>query len=299
MGIYRYVIYVLIGGISYGLLSTIMKLGMKDGYSVSELLAGQYIIGLVGMFLLVISFSRKKVTIKQIFLLMLVGIPMSLTTITYGMAVKELSASIAIVFLFQFSWIGVVIESLVNKTMPSKPKLIAIIFILIGTVLSSGLIGGDLPSLTVKGICFGLIAACTFAIYIYLNSRVETAVESFSKSFIMTMGGAIVTFSIFPPVILLDGNFTDPIWIYSLMLGLFGVVVPICFFSMGMPKVGGGLGTILSAVELPVVVLLSVIVLKEAVSFVQWVGIILILIGIVIPNVLLDKKRSVYSKRAA
>ena len=298
MGKFKYALFVLIGGISYGLLSTIMKLGMKDGYVVSQLLAGQYIVGWFGLLLLVLFFSRKRITGKQIGLLLLTGIPMSMTTITYGIAVRELSASIAIIFLFQFSWIGVVIESLVNKTFPSKPKLIAIALIFIGTIFSSGMVEGDMPQLTVKGIGFGLIAAITFAIYIFLNSRIETSVEPFTKSFMMTTGGAIMTLSLFPPVFLFDGNLLDSIWIYSLFLGLFGVVVPIYFFSLGMPKVGGGLGTILSAVELPVVVVLSVIVLKETVTFAQWIGIILILIGIMVPNVWMKTKTSIEGKAA-
>jgi drug/metabolite transporter (DMT)-like permease len=49
-----------------------------------------------------------------------------------------------------------------------------------------------------------------------------------------------------------------------------------------VPVVGTGLATILAAVELPVVITLSAFVLLEKINILQWVGVIMILIGIFI-----------------
>jgi len=51
-----------------------------------------------------------------------------------------------------------------------------------------------------------------------------------------------------------------------------------------MPKTGVSLGSILSAVELPVAVCLSFFVLHEPVSILQWVGVLLILFFVVLIN---------------
>ena len=51
-----------------------------------------------------------------------------------------------------------------------------------------------------------------------------------------------------------------------------------------MPHIGPGLGTILTASELPVAVTLSALILAEFVSFSQWVGVVIILIGIAAGN---------------
>jgi drug/metabolite transporter (DMT)-like permease len=64
------------------------------------------------------------------------------------------------------------------------------------------------------------------------------------------------------------------------MLGIFGVVFPVVFYAIGAPKINTGLGTILGAGELPVTVIASVIILKEAVTYLQWVGIVIIFAGI-------------------
>ncbi|MEY9095005.1 drug/metabolite transporter (DMT)-like permease [Paenibacillus sp. RC84] len=71
---------------------------------------------------------------------------------------------------------------------------------------------------------------------------------------------------------------------YGLVLGIFGSVLPPLLYSIGMPHVGSGLGTILTSSELPVVVIMSSLVLGEVISWSQWIGVIIILGGIVNSN---------------
>lgn len=54
----------------------------------------------------------------------------------YGFAVEQLPASIAIVLLFQFTWIGVILEAVVDRKLPSREKVISMVILLIGTVLA-------------------------------------------------------------------------------------------------------------------------------------------------------------------
>lgn len=62
-------------------------------------------------------------------------------------------------------------------------------------------------------------------------------------------------------------------------------------FNIGMPKVGGSLGTILSASELPMAVTMSTCILHETVSLLQWIGVVIILLGIAYPNVQIRQTR--------
>jgi drug/metabolite transporter (DMT)-like permease len=55
--------------------------------------------------------------------------------------------------------------------------------------------------------------------------------------------------------------------------------------NAGFPLTGIGLGSIVSALELPVSVTMAFFLLKEDVNMTQWLGIILIIIAIVIMNV--------------
>jgi drug/metabolite transporter (DMT)-like permease len=73
-------------------------------------------------------------------------------------------------------------------------------------------------------------------------------------------------------------------------------VVPVICFSIGVPKVGTGLGTILGAAELPTAIIASITLAHEVVSPLQWLGIVCILLGIFAPQILTarkDKKRNI------
>ncbi|MNW65137.1 EamA-like transporter family protein [compost metagenome] len=68
------------------------------------------------------------------------------------------------------------------------------------------------------------------------------------------------------------------------MLGLFGAFIPPVLFAIGVPHIGGGMAGILGAAELPVAVLLSSFVLHEQVSGLQWTGVVLVLLGVMLPE---------------
>lgn len=97
---------------------------------------------------------------------------------------------------------------------------------------------------------------------------------------------AMIMIAIFQsPEIMWNGKlFTEPLLFYGLALGLMGIIIPIYFFVIAVPKVGGAVSSILSAMELPVAVIVSVIVLSEALSILQVAGIVIILLGMCIPS---------------
>jgi len=286
----KFSLVVLLGACSYGVLSSILKVGFSNGFTFPELLGGQYVFGWFGLLLLVIIFSRHKVSLKNILSLLAVGITMSLTSIFYGFSVKELPASIAIVLLFQFTWMGVLIEAIANKTVPSREKVISIIILFVGTLFAGGIFEGLGQQLSMKGILFGLLAAITFSLYIFASGRVSTEVPIYSKSFLMTTSATLFVCLVFPPTYLIDGTLQAGLWKYALILGFFGVVIPVICFSVGIPKVGTGLGTILGAVELPTAVIASITLVHEVVSPLRWFGIVCILLGIFIPQILEVRK---------
>ena len=287
---FKFSLLVLFGACSYGVLSTIFKLGFMNGFSAHELLGGQYVFGWIGLLLLVLFFSRHKVSKKQAFSLLAVGTTMSMTGIFYAISVEELPASIAVVLLFQFTWIGVVIEAIANKKLPSREKVISIIILFAGTLFAGGLFEGLGQNFSTKGIIFGLLAAVSFFFFFFASGRVATTVPPYTKSFLMTTSAALIVCLLFPPTFLTDGALQAGLWKYAFFLGFFGVVIPVICFSIGVPKVGTGLGTILGAAELPTAIIASITLVHEVVSPLQWLGIVCILVGIFTPQILTARK---------
>lgn len=70
-----------------------------------------------------------------------------------------------------------------------------------------------------------------------------------------------------------------------------GIILPIYLFSIAIPKIGGALASILSAIELPVAVTVSVIVLHEPLTTIQIIGIILVIVGMMLPTILTQRRQ--------
>jgi len=263
-----------------------VKLGFKDGYTSGELIGSQYLVGWVIIAAIYLFSFNYKISLKSAGQLLFTGLMTALVGITYAVSVSELPASIAVVFLFQFTWIGVVIESIMTRTWPSKSKLVAILLLVIGTLMAGAIFNQSLSSLSMKGVLFGLLAALFFALYMVLSSKVATQ-EAAPKRLFFISTGAFLTISLTTNPIHLVTQLTETsLWRYGLLLGVLGVVVPFFLFAISMPKIGAGLGTILCAAELPSAMVVSVIFLGELVTPLQWSGMFLIVLGIMSPEIL-------------
>jgi drug/metabolite transporter (DMT)-like permease len=236
-------------------------------------------------------FTKKSYSIKDTLYLAFAGTTTSFTSIFYGKSLETIPASIAVVLLFQFTWIGIIIEAIANRKLPSKEKLIAIIILFIGTILAGGGSINHLFTLDPTGIIFGLLSGISFAFFIFVSGRVAVHLPSITRSFLMTSGAFLFLLFILSPNFIVNGSLGDGLWKYGSLLGLFGVLLPVLLFSIGTPKIGAGLATILGAIELPTAVVASAFILNEHVSSIQIIGVLIILIGVAVPQLAQMKVR--------
>ncbi|MFP5112550.1 EamA family transporter [Bacillaceae bacterium C204] len=285
MKTWHYALIVFLGGCCYGVLSTFVKLAYSAGFTVKEVTGSQYLLGTLLIWMVALFSKKKKLTLPNIGKLLLSGIPVGLTGVFYYQSLQTLDASLAIIFLFQFVWIGTFIEWMVYKKIPSTGKMVSIGILIIGSILAAGIITDGGVKLTWQGTVWGLLSALTYTALIFLSSSVGKDIPPVQKSALLSTGGLITVLLIFQPTSLLHLPVIMGVAPYGLFLGLLGVALPPLLFTIGMKHVGPGLGTILTASELPIAVILSSLVLAESVSLSQWFGVILILGGIVFANV--------------
>ncbi len=280
-----YALLVFLGGCCYGILSTFVKLAYSAGFSSPEVTSAEYFFGTLLIYGVVIFTKKEKLTIKQILKLLLAGVPFGLTGLFYYQSLKTLNASMAIIFLFQFVWIGTLFDWIFNKKKPTKKKLISIFILVVGSILAANVLTHQGAAISVKGIIFGLLASLSYSTSMFFSSSVENDIPPVLKSALLSTGSLIVVCALFPPTFLFHFSVLKGLTPYGLILGLFGVALPPLLFSIGLPHIGPSLGSILSASELPVAVTMSVLVLSEHISIPQLIGIILILVGIISCNI--------------
>jgi drug/metabolite transporter (DMT)-like permease len=225
---------------------------------------------------------------KTIFFLMLAGTSLGFTSIFYYLAMQYITVSVGIVLLMQSVWIGVVLDSIINKIKPTKIKIISVILILIGTVLAADLLIEE-QDVELAGIGFGILAALSYTVTIMTSNSVGTQYHPITRSKWMMLGGLIVVSIITLPELIEYMDFGIFI-LWGPILALFGTILPPLFFTAGMPKINVGLGAIISSIELPVAVLMGYFVLHEDQNIFKWIGILLILSSIVLMNLKKVKK---------
>ena len=278
-----------LGATSYGMLATFVKIAYGEGFTTPEVTTAQFVYGITGMLLINMFQKAKKgndvikASKKNITQLMLAGTSLGMTSIFYYLAVKYIPVSIAIVLLMQTVWMGVLFEMVLEKKRPSTQKIISVIIVLVGTALATNLIQSKVE-LDWRGIVLGLMAASSFTTTMFTANRVATHVSPAQRSLYMLLGGAIIVFGF--AIATQNTPFNFEIFMkWGIILALFGTIIPPLLFNAGFPLTGIGLGSIVSALELPVSVLMAYFVLSEKVSLIQWFGIILIIVAIVIMNV--------------
>lgn len=317
--LWKGVLLVGVGASIYGMLATIVKLAYKEGFTTAEVTTSQFILGILGLVILnLIQSSTSKKSLPKpakadVRKLILAGTSLGFTSLFYYLSVQFINVSIAIVLLMQSVWIGVVVESVISKTFPSVRKIIATVLILVGTLLATNVIKSEIE-LDWRGIFWGMMAACSFSTTMFTSNRIGNYLPALRKSLLMLCGGFIVvmvySFSaqIGPQYIesvrdVYVSNGWDLsnvrafdfsiFWKFGIFLAVFGTVLPPILFNLGFPKVGLGLGSIISSMELPVSVMFAFILLGEKVLLIQWIGIAVILSAIIYMN--LSPKRRISS----
>jgi len=288
----RFVILVALGSVSYGVLSTIVKRAYAAGFRPDQVVGAQMIFGACMVALLAAIFGRGGggARPRQLAHLLAAGIPIGLTGSVHYSALQYVGAALAVVLLFQFTWMGVLLEAVVDRRPPGRTRLVALALLLGGTALASGLFEAGVGPVDPRGLGLGLLSGVSYTAFIFVSGRVQTSVQPWLRSFTMVLGSAIVASLIFPPRFLVDGSLSAGLWPYGLSLALFGPVIPTVCFNFGVPRIGPGLASILGAIELPTAVLLSTLVLGEHVSTLQWVGIVVLLVGVSVPELRLSRE---------
>jgi drug/metabolite transporter (DMT)-like permease len=280
-------IFIALGASSYGMLATWVKMAYHEGFNTAEVTISQFSLGFGGLF--IINLIRKDkaeiktTSIKSIFKLIAAGTSMGLTSIFYYLAVQYIPVSVGIVLLMQTVWMGVILETILHRKLPGLRKIGSVFIILAGTILATNLHQQSV-SINWTGFGWGMMAALAYTVTMYSSNNVELHFAPVKRSLYMILGGLSIIALVFHSS--LNQHFSYEIFLrWGIVLSLFGTIIPPLLFTRGMPITGMGLGAIIASIEIPVSVLMAHLLLKEQVSFLQWVGVILILFAVVLANI--------------
>lgn len=292
------ILYVGIGASSYGVLATFIKLANTKGIHTAGLTFSQYLFGFLVLSILSFILNKKrlakgiepvKANKNSYFKLVLFGSSLGFTSSFYYLSIQYIPVSVAVTLLMQSIWFGLLYEALTNPKLITRNKIIGAITIIIGTLMAVNILDVS-GRLAWEGIVLGLLAAISFTTTMATTNSVGLELPTIIRSKYLVFGGLLATILFWNIQILEHFNFQYFIT-WGVFLGVFGTILPPLLFNQGFPKIGVGLGSIVASVELPISVLSALILLNEAVAWIQWLGIFIILLSVVLIN--LNKKHLV------
>lgn len=292
----RAAILVFFGGACYGFNATCYKLSYAWGFSSAQIAAAQMWAGFA-LFAVYLFFNRArgekwaKLGCTNTLKLLGIGAVTCITSIFYTYAMSVLPVALALTLLFQFTWIGTVIQVIMTHRPPALSQVISAAVIVFGTVFASGLYATDLSSCNPWGIAAGLLAAVSCASFLALSGLVQPKCSQAQRGLIVC-GGAVVMSHFICPDFIVSGVLLQGIAPLGLIAGACGFFLPILLLSMGAPHLPTGLTSVLAASELPAGLFAAMIVLGSPIGAVEWLGVAIILFGICVSQLQLFPNRA-------
>ncbi|MCY0899322.1 MAG: DMT family transporter [Firmicutes bacterium] len=275
----------LMAGASYGFVTILVKWGTLHGLAVAQLTVFQYVVPLLA-FGIWHGLTRRRTNggAKQGDDWLIGGL-MAATAISYYQCIRWLNPQVAVILLFQFVWMAPVITWLFARRSLVAQQWISVVVILAGTVLVNWPLEAARHGATVRGIIFGFGAALSYALTILLYSRTTENHRIQDRGSIVAFIGLLVALAVYRPYRFLANlsvHHAILLIATSGLIGIFGLMLPVALASYGAATLGSTTSTILSSVELPVTVGLSVVVLHEPLSLWHAVGIGVAVVGILL-----------------
>lgn len=282
----KYSALVFLGGASYGGMAAVLKMAYAEGFSWPQMVVSQALFGVlifaVALGVQMLAGKRPvRLSARQIVSLLGLGLSTCATCILYNIALTRLPVAVAVTLLFQFTWLGIVVQVITTRRRPQTAEVVAVVIILGGTVLASGLLSIQLAGLDPLGVACGLGSAVTTALFMFLSSRIGVGLPPVQRGLFVCLG-ALALGLVVCPWYFTSGALEAGVWTYGLALGMFALFIPVIAFGIGTPHLLPGIATIMASSELPCSIAIAVVLVNEKVDPLQVLGVLAILLGVVI-----------------
>lgn len=272
------------GGACYGAMATTYKLAYAAGFTSAQVVASQAWFGFL-FFGLAVLLGRlrgvrwQRLSGKQALKLMGLGALTCTTSILYCYAMSVLPAPVALTLLFQFTWMGLVWQTIMTCRAPRFVEVASAAVIVLGTVFASGVYRTGLAGYDPVALLCALGAAVTCSLFVTLSGKVKALCSNEQRGLVVCLGAGVMSLTACPDY-LVSGVVFQGILPFAAVAGFFGLMCPVLLFGLGSPHLPAGLSTVMAAAELPAGLFIAMVVLGEPLGVIEWLGVVVILAGV-------------------
>ena len=243
-----------------------------------------FVVMLVG--LLIFDRSALKIKVKDIWCFIGTGaLSVSFFNFCYFKTITLTSLSVAAVLLYTAPAFVMIMSSFLFNEKMTGQKLTALVIAFTGCVLVSGVVGGS-GTLNAKGLFVGLGAGFGYALYsIFGRYALQRGYGSLTITFYTFVFATLATIFMadVPSIINIVGT-RPALGVYVALMILFVTLFPYLCYTKGLSGMENGTASVIASIEPVMATVLGILIYKEKMTFVNAVGMILVLASIVILN---------------
>ena len=275
-----YALLVFAAGASYGFIVPAVKAAVQIGVYPADFLPLQYLVALFACVAFALIRRVKFVGVRESAKMALLGALTGCTSICYYTSVSMLPGAVALTLLFQYVWVSVLIECVVERKLPSRSTVIAVCIVLVGTLFAAGIFEGSFTTLDPFGIAAGAGSAVFYALYLYLSGRIGVDQPASLRAAMLPAGGLIAT-SIANPACYTTAFFDAATWPFAIGMSIIGVILPTTLINYASPHLSTGMVSVMASSELPIGILAAWVLVGDTPSALTLFGAVIVLAGIV------------------
>lgn len=249
----------------------------QGGVSPFELTTARAVIAAVGLAIVyrIVQPSRQRMNWR----ILLLGLSLAMVTVTYYIAISRLSVAVALVIQYTAPAIVVAIEAFKLRRIPPFVTVAAVISVIAGVALLSGLGTSTLQVDSLGLLAAGLSALSFCSCTLLSEAVVDTygAIGVMYRAFLISsLFWVAVQFSQgFPAAVFLPENILG-----ILFVGIGGTLIPFCLMCWGIQQVRAERGAIAATLEPVIAAILAWLWLGQTLSLAQMIGGILVIAAI-------------------
>lgn len=271
---------IIIAGLCWGTSPIFVHYLAPYGFSSQQMTAVRGTVSFVVMLTFVLLTNRKllKIKFRELLLCFAVGLTLFGSAYCYYTSMQMTSAATAVVLMYTAPIYVMLFSVLFMGEKFSKVKLVALLLMLLGCVLVSGIITG--LNLNMLGILMGIITSFVYAAYNVLTKiSVQKEIEPITVTLYSFMFMSVISVSVCDPVSLIKNVTVSPMPTLPLCvgLGLVTFIIPFFLFTWSMKYLPVGIASALSIVEPMAATVFSAILFREIPDLISIFGIIMIL----------------------
>ena len=276
----------------FGFLGYFGKIGYSLGYTPVTLMTVRFVLAAVILWMIALYRGLRLYTVgaASLPLLALQGLAMTGTSFGYFASLQYLSASLAAIVFYLHPVLTIAVTTLFLREKFTWPRGLALTMAVLGTTFISGGFGNGSVSADARGLLWILAGAASYSIFTLIGQRTTRGMDSIGvTTYALTfcaLGFALMK----PPGYMFDGSITLPMWAVGLGIGFICSVLAILLYVVGIRAVGAARASVASALEPLSGVLLAAVLLGERMLPLQWVGMSVILLAVIVLQA--DKPRT-------